>query len=69
MAKKKLSYNESLSEIEEILQKIENDDLDVDKLSENVLRATELLKLCKQKLTKTESDIEKILSDIESNID
>jgi len=67
MAKKKLSYNEALKEIEEILFKIENEELDIDNLSENVMRATELLKTCKEKLTKTEKEIEKIISDIDTS--
>lgn len=67
MAKKNISYNEALKEIEEILYKIENEELDIDNLSENVLKATELLKSCKQKLTQTEKEIEKIIADIDSS--
>lgn len=67
MAKKNISYNEALKEIEEILYKIENEELDIDNLSENVLKATDLLKSCKQKLTQTEKEIEKIIADIDSS--
>ena len=65
MTKKKVSYNEAIAEIEEILQKIENEELDVDDLSEKVKRVSALIKICKEKLYKTEEEVEKILKEIE----
>jgi len=65
MTKKKISYNEAIAEIEEILQKIENEELDVDDLSEKVKRVSALIKICKEKLYKTEEEVEKILKEIE----
>lgn len=64
MAKKKLSYNESINEIETIVEEIENGELDVDELSAKVKRVSDLLKLCKEKLSKTEKEVEDILNDI-----
>ncbi|WP_430816218.1 exodeoxyribonuclease VII small subunit [Carboxylicivirga sp. RSCT41] len=65
MTKKKLTYNEAVSEIEEILQLIENEELDVDELSAKVKRVSALIKTCKDKLHKTEEEVEKILNDID----
>ncbi|TAJ09390.1 exodeoxyribonuclease VII small subunit [Marinilabiliaceae bacterium JC017] len=65
MTKKKITYNEAITEIEEILSKIENEELDVDELSDKVKRVSILLKVCKDKLFKTEEEVEKILKDIE----
>ena len=65
MPKKAISYNEAISEIEEILYKLENEEIDVDELSENVKKVSSFLKVCKDKLYKTEQDVEKILNDIE----
>ncbi len=65
MTKKKLTYNEAVSEIEEILQQIENEELQVDELSDKVKRVNTLIKSCKDKLHKTELEVEKILNDIE----
>ena len=65
MAKKELSYNESVNEIEQILKKIENDELDVDELSEKVKRVSVLLKQCKEKLHKTEKEVDGILKEME----
>ncbi|HKJ79942.1 MAG TPA: exodeoxyribonuclease VII small subunit [Prolixibacteraceae bacterium] len=65
MATKKISYNEAVSEIEDILEKIENEELDVDELAEKVKRVSVLLKLCKDKLTKTNDQVEQILKEME----
>ena len=50
MAKKEFSFNEAVIEIEKILRNIENGDLDVDKLSVEVKRASELIRQCQKKL-------------------
>ena len=63
MAKQEISYKAAVAEIEEILGKIEEGELDVDQLTVNVKRVTELLTLCKAKLKKTESEVSKILDE------
>lgn len=65
--KKGLSYKEAIGEIEEILQQIENDEPDVDQLSEKVKRLSVLVTWCREKLHQTEVEIEKILKDIEKS--
>lgn len=65
MAVKKISYAEAMAEIEDILEKIENDELDVDELAEKVKRVSTLLKTCKDKLTKTNAQVEQILKEME----
>ncbi len=65
MATKKVSYSEAMAEIEEILEKIENEELDVDELAEKVKRVSVLLKTCKDKLTKTNEQVETILKEME----
>lgn len=64
MTTKKISYNEAIQRIEKIIQQIENDDLDVDILSDRVKEVASLLKICKDKLHKTETEVEKILKNI-----
>jgi len=63
MAKEEITYKAAVAEIEEILGKIEEGELDVDELTVNVKRVTELLKICKDKLRKTESEVTKILNE------
>ena len=66
MAKEvELSYNDAMAEIETILEKIENDAIDVDNLAQQVKRVATLLAFCKNKLTVTQSEVEKVLKDIE----
>ncbi len=42
MTKEKINYDNAVSEIEEILEKIEEGDLGVDELAEKVKRVTQL---------------------------
>jgi exodeoxyribonuclease VII small subunit len=65
MAKKKISYSKAIAEIEETIMLIENEELDVDDLSEKVKRVSELLVICKAKLNSTEKEVEKILKEID----
>jgi exodeoxyribonuclease VII small subunit len=55
--KKTVSYKEAITEIEEILSRLENNELDVDELSEKVKRVSQLVTLCKEKLHNTEEEI------------
>jgi exodeoxyribonuclease VII small subunit len=63
--KKAVTYNEAMAEVEEILEKIENEELDVDDLAEKVKRVSVLLKICKDKLLKTNEQVEQILKEME----
>jgi exodeoxyribonuclease VII small subunit len=65
MAKKIISYAEAIAEIEGIVEKIENNELDVDELAINVKKVAELIKLCKAKLRSTEEEVEKILKEFD----
>lgn len=65
MAKKEQTYGESIKELKEIMELLENEDLDVDVLMKNVKRASELIKSCKSKLTSVNEEIQKVLDDIE----
>jgi exodeoxyribonuclease VII small subunit len=65
MVTKKISYKEAIAEVEEILAGIENEELDIDELSEKVRRVSFLLKYCKEKLLKTNEEVEKILGEME----
>ena len=61
----KMSYSQAKKELEEIVATIESGNLDIDALTNSVKRATELIALCKEKLTKTDSELQKILDEIE----
>lgn len=63
MAKIKLTYQEAISEIELILSKIQESDLDIDQLEKNMKRASELIVFCKEKLKAAEDSLSKMLDE------
>ena len=58
-----MKYEQAVRELEEIVDRMENDELDIDQLSEQLKRAKVLVKLCKDKLTKTDEEIKKLLNE------
>jgi len=63
--KNKTTYTQAITELEKIVNEIENEDIGVDELSEKVKRASVLIKICKDKLHKTEEEVGAVLKDIE----
>lgn len=61
--KKNITYEEAVEQLENIVNRMENDELDIDRMSEELKTAQELIKFCKDRLTKTDEEIKKILSD------
>ncbi|MBP6872236.1 MAG: exodeoxyribonuclease VII small subunit [Bacteroidales bacterium] len=61
---KKITYSEAIKELELIVGEIEEGEITIDTLSEKVKRASELIRICKEKLTATEEDVSKILEDL-----
>lgn len=57
----KLSYAEAVAEIEAILEKFNSEEFDIDTLAEQVKRATELIKMCRERLRKTEEEVARVL--------
>jgi exodeoxyribonuclease VII small subunit len=60
--KEEIKYEAAMAELQAIVRKMENDELDIDQMAEQLKRAQELIKLCKDKLTKTDAEIKKILT-------
>jgi|ADurb_Cas_02_Slu_FD_contig_21_322105_length_674_multi_4_in_0_out_0_2 exodeoxyribonuclease VII small subunit len=67
MTKKKNEYTDSIAEIEQILAQIENDELNMDELSEKIKRVNLLIKGCKKKLFETEQEVEEIIKSMDNN--
>ena len=59
--KKAPNYEEAVSQLEEIVKKMESGELDIDMMSTELKNAQQLIKLCKDKLTKTDEEIKKTL--------
>jgi exodeoxyribonuclease VII small subunit len=64
-----LTYTKAFEELQAIVAEIENGLISVDELSEKVQRATELIRVCKLKLTTTEENVNAILKDLEESSD
>lgn len=58
----KITYAEAVAEIEEILEKMNDNELDIDRLGAYVERATTLITLCKEKLLKAQKQVEKVMT-------
>lgn len=59
-----ISYTEAHNELQEIVNEMENAEISIDELHIKILRASELLKICKDKLFKTEKNVQDILEEI-----
>ncbi|HSN50627.1 MAG TPA: exodeoxyribonuclease VII small subunit [Bacteroidales bacterium] len=59
------NYTEAFEELQTIITEIEKGEITVDELSEKVKRAAILIRICKEKLTATEGDVNKILQELE----
>ncbi len=63
MAAKKETYSEAMKRLEEIVSRIESNELDIDQLGEYLQEAQKLIKFCKNKLYKADAEIKKILEE------
>lgn len=63
----KIKYEDAVKELETIVSRMENDELDVDSLIAQLKRAQLLLRLCKERLTRTDEQISKLLEQGEEN--
>ncbi len=60
---KEIDYEEAIRQLENIVHKMESEDLDIDELATELKTAQKLIKLCKARLTKTDEEIKKILEE------
>jgi exodeoxyribonuclease VII small subunit len=60
-----LNYTIAFDELQQIVRDMEDGEITVDELALKVKRAAELIKICKNKLTSTEEDVNLILKELE----
>lgn len=68
MTKKNFKYSQAIKELNDILEDLQSEQIDVDQLSMKVKRATELIKLCKDKIQKTEIEVKQIVKEFEKKL-
>ncbi len=61
-----LTYEAAYSELASIAREIENESVSVDVLAQKVKRASELITFCQTRLKSTESEVNKIIAQMES---
>ncbi len=59
-----INYTEAYNELQQIVKEMENSQISIDHLDVKIKRAAELLKICKDKLFKTEKSVQNILEEI-----
>ena len=60
---KQMKYEEAISRLEEIVKKMENDELDIDQMAQQLKEAQQLIRLCKDRLTKVDADIKAVMDE------
>jgi exodeoxyribonuclease VII small subunit len=60
------TYAAAVDELEAILAQLDDDRLDVDQLAERVARAAELIRLCRERISATRLEVERIVADLEA---
>lgn len=58
-----MKYEEAMKRLEQIVSDIENNKLDIDLISDKIKEAQELIRFCKDKLYKTDEEIQKLLEE------
>lgn len=61
--KDNLKYEEAFAQLQDIVRKMESDEYSIDEIAVQLKTAQQLIKFCKDKLTKTEQEIQKIQAD------
>ncbi|MBO4381639.1 MAG: exodeoxyribonuclease VII small subunit [Bacteroidales bacterium] len=62
--KENLTYTEAFEKLQQIVKQMEDADISVDDLADNIKTATQLIKICKDKLTKTEEEVNKTIAEL-----
>ena len=60
---KKISYEAALKQLEEIVAKMEDNEMDLESMTTELKKAQGLVKLCKDRLQQTDKDIQALLAD------
>ena len=64
-----IGYADALSELESILDELDGDEVDVDVLGARVRRASELLRLCRERIAGARFEVEQVVGELEAEAD
>ncbi len=63
MRKEKLTYEKAMAELQSIVNDLQEDAIGIDKLSDKMNRAAELIRFCREKLRSTEEEVDRLLGE------
>ena len=58
---KEMKYSKAIQKLDEIIRRIEQEEIDVDELSLKVKEAVELIELCKNKIEKADCEVRQVV--------
>lgn len=61
-----LTYSEAVAALEELLDQLEGDEIDIDRLASQVRHAAALIRFCRQRLADARVEVEQIVADLEA---
>lgn len=61
-----IGYAEAVSELDEILAKLEDEDIDIDVLSELVARAAQLISICRGRISSAQQRVADIVESLDT---
>jgi exodeoxyribonuclease VII small subunit len=56
-----MNYEDAVKRLEEIVKKMESDELGIDQMAAQLKEAQQLIRLCKDRLTKVDADIKAVM--------
>jgi exodeoxyribonuclease VII small subunit len=59
--KKEMTYSEAFAKLEELVEQLEDGDIQLDKLTEKVKQANELIAICEIKLRDIDNDVKEAI--------
>lgn len=62
--KEELTYTEAFEQLQAIVKRMEDADISVDDLADHIKQASKLIKICKDKLTKIEQEVNKNIAEL-----
>ena len=62
-------YAQALDELDQILRELEGSDVDVDRLADRVARASELIAVCRQRISAAKLRIDEVIADLDGGSD
>jgi exodeoxyribonuclease VII small subunit len=62
-----LSFQTATEELDKILKKLDGDDVNIDSLTIDLERASELIEWCRQRLEATRHEVDRIVTDLDKD--